>query len=115
MQSLIRFHSASCPRRARDVPANTDDSIRDPTLTTALIESRRWLDIGTSSAYRVLAEDRWDEFADTARRDLGDRFETFAEQSRTRFLARFGPELAEAIRVGTPKLVTVTEGNVSPI
>jgi hypothetical protein len=74
-----------------------------------------WLDPATASAYQVLAEERWDEFRDTVRRDLGDGFETFAEESRARVREDFGAEVMEALETGGKKLVTVSEGTLKAI
>jgi hypothetical protein len=83
--------------------------------TQALLDSIDWLDARTASAYQVLAEERWDNFRDTVRRDLGDRFKTFAEDSRARFRARFGPEVMEALEANGTKLSTVSEGTLKRI
>jgi len=86
-------------------------SALDRTLDTeALRKSIDWLDIGTASAYQVLAEERWSEFRDTVRRDLGDHFKTFAGESRARFMEAHSPEVTEAIETGSPKLVAVSKG-----
>ena len=83
--------------------------------TRALRDALDWLAIGTASAYRVLAEDRWAEFADTVRRDLGDRFETFAEESRAQYSARLGAEVIQALETGGKTLVTFDDGVVRSI
>jgi hypothetical protein len=83
---------------------------RDRTLATADLQSSLdWLDITTATAYQVLAEDRWEEFKDTVRSDLADRFENFAAESRAQFTARIGSEVVEALQAHSPQLATVTD------
>jgi len=60
--------------------------------TEQLIQSLNWIDIGSINAYRVLAEERWDEFGPAVRRDLADGFRTFAEKSRALYARRLGPQ-----------------------
>ncbi len=83
--------------------------------TQTLRDSIDWLNIGTASAYQVLAEERWDEFRDTVRRDLGDRFKTFAEESRARVRRGYTPEVIQALESGGTALVTAGEGALQEI
>jgi len=96
---------------------NTDLRIFfDRTLNAqALLDSIDWVNPGTASAYQVLAEEHWDEFRDTVRRDLGDRFKAFAEESRARFRAKYSLEVIEAIETGSKELVRMSEGTLKPI
>jgi hypothetical protein len=83
---------------------------RDQTLATTELESSLdWLDISSATAYQVLTEDRWEDFKDTVRHDLADRFASFAAESRAQFTARMGSEVVEALQARSPRLTTVTD------
>jgi hypothetical protein len=88
------------------------DRTRDSSELRAAIN---WLDISTASAYRVLAEEHWTEFSDLVRRDLGDGFKTFAEESRQRLVGDLGPGALEAIRTGSTKLAIDSGGTIKPV
>ncbi len=78
-----------------------------------LRESIDWLDIRSASAYQVLAEKHWGEFRDTVRRDLGDHFKTFADESRVRYTKRLGVDVMESLQAQSPKLATVSASGVT--
>lgn len=102
----------------RDALKHDDDLRRafDRTRDTqSLRDSIDWLNIGTASAYQVLAQERWDEFRDAVRRDLRDHFKTFADESRARITAHLGVEVMEAIQAGGKTLMTVGDGRPEPI
>lgn len=88
------------------------DRTRD---TRALRDLVNWLEIGTASAYQVLAEERWDAFQDTVRRDLADRFKAFAEESRARVTESFDPEVMKQIENGGKALAAVRDGILKAI
>jgi len=88
------------------------DGTRD---VSQLRESLDWLDPRTASAYQVLAEDHWDDFCHTVRRDLQDNFTAFADASRARLKETFGQEVIAAIEAGGENLVTASGSKVTPV
>ena len=75
-----------------------------------------WLDISTASAYRVLAEEQWDDFSEVVRRDLQDRFETFAQEGRERYMQILGVEVVDALMGGGESvLIRDNDGTLKPV
>jgi hypothetical protein len=67
-----------------------------------LVAELDWLDLSTANTYRVLAEDHWGAFAPVVRRDLRERFVTFAEESRTRFVAKIADQILATLSADPP-------------